>query len=353
MVVALLGLALAFSGGSRARAQGTPAPGALPEDADCLSCHADRSLAKTFGDGQTRSLFVDAEALRGSAHGAKLRCRDCHPDLARLPHARRPHASLAEFRASFRDACRTCHLANYSRFLDSVHSALAARGDAHAPGCVGCHGAHDVGPPARPRSRVSATCATCHEGVARTYARSVHGKALLDEHNGDVPVCTDCHRSHAVAGPGDASWLLQTPELCGRCHTDEPLMKKYGLSTAVLRTYLADFHGKTASLARTAEGRDGPVTALCVDCHGVHDIVKVKEKDSPVLRSNLVRTCRRCHPEAGENFPAAWLSHYEPSWSRAPLVYAARVFYVVFIPFVVGGLVLQILLHLWRVVVNR
>jgi hypothetical protein len=29
------------------------------------------------------------------------------------------------------------------------------------------------------------------------------------------------------------------------------------------------------------------------------------------------------------------------------------VFYWIFIPFVVGGLILQILLHLWRVVVNR
>ncbi len=35
------------------------------------------------------------------------------------------------------------------------------------------------------------------------------------------------------------------------------------------------------------------------------------------------------------------------------LVYGVGVFYKIFIPFIIGGLVLQILLHLWRIVVNR
>jgi hypothetical protein len=123
-------------------------------------------------------------------------------------------------------------------------------------------------------------------------------------------------------------------------------MAKYGLSTNVLQTYLADFHGATATLRSS-------VTALCTDCHGVHDIEERGAETSKVLRANLVRTCQRCHPEASDTFPDAWLSHYEPSMSRAPLVYAVRVFYVLLIPFMIGGLALQILLHLWRMVVNR
>jgi hypothetical protein len=35
------------------------------------------------------------------------------------------------------------------------------------------------------------------------------------------------------------------------------------------------------------------------------------------------------------------------------MVYAVRIAYMILIPFMIGGLVLQILLHLWRVVVNR
>ena len=34
-------------------------------------------------------------------------------------------------------------------------------------------------------------------------------------------------------------------------------------------------------------------------------------------------------------------------------MYGVKVFYAMLIPFVIGGLALQVLLHLWRVVVNR
>jgi hypothetical protein len=189
--------------------------------------------------------------------------------------------------------------------------------------------------------------------VAEIYAGSVHGRALQGENAADVPVCTDCHRSHDIVNPREAGFLLRTPQECGRCHADAERMRKYELSTNVLETYLSDFHGMTASLSqRTARG-EGRVTAVCVDCHGVHDIAKVDDPGSRVLKANLVKTCRNCHQGATESFPSAWLSHFEPSWDKAPLVYAVKLFYKAFIPFVIGGLVLQILLHLWRVVVNR
>ena len=122
----------------------------------------------------------------------------------------------------------------------------------------------------------------------------------------------------------------------------------------MLQTYLADFHGMTASLERDETGTPkGAFAAVCTDCHGVHDITKVDAPSSKVMRANLVKTCQQCHPGATENFPAAWLSHYEPSWQHAPLVYGVKLFYSVLIPFMMAGLVLQILLHLWRVVVNR
>ena len=71
------------------------------------------------------------------------------------------------------------------------------------------------------------------------------------------------------------------------------------------------------------------------------------------MQANLVKVCQQCHPDASENFPAAWLSHYKPSWQHARLVYLVQLFYTIFIPLVVGGLILQVGLNLWRVVVNR
>ena len=184
-------------------------------------------------------------------------------------------------------------------------------------------------------------------------SKSVHGRALVEEQNADVPVCTDCHRSHDIADPRTEAWRLTTPQLCGKCHTDKARMAKYGLSTSVVQTYLTDFHGMAASLRKGDGHEGGQVTALCIDCHGVHDITRAKDPGSPVLKANLVRTCRKCHPGASESFPAAWLSHYEPSFSKAPLVYGVKVFYAVLIPFMIAGLILQVVLHLWRFVVNR
>ncbi len=317
----------------------------------CLSCHGDKALSVTLPSGETRSLYVDVELFKRSVHGNKLGCTDCHQDIQDIPHASRPFKTLREFTVAYYEQCKRCHFPNYTKTLDSVHYQALARGDRTAPLCVDCHGSHDVTRPDQPRTHVSETCAKCHEGISAVFAKSVHGRSI--NRNGDVPVCTDCHRSHDIAGPKAANWLRTTPEICGNCHSNKTLMDRYGLSTAVTRTYVSDFHGMTASLQRGSNTEGMSVTALCTDCHGVHDIMKVDEPGSHVLRANLVKTCARCHPGANENFPAAWLSHYEPSWKKAPLVYGVQVFYAVLIPFMMIGLVLQVLLHLWRMVVNR
>jgi hypothetical protein len=82
-------------------------------------------------------------------------------------------------------------------------------------------------------------------------------------------------------------------------------------------------------------------------------MTRARGADSNVMKANLVKTCQRCHEGATANFSSAWMSHYEPTLQKAPMVYAVRIGYMVLIPFMIGGLVLQILLHLWRVVVNR
>lgn len=324
-----------------------------PEVESCLTCHSNRQLELVLSSGEKRSLFLDARVFAGSIHGDKLRCTDCHRDIDGYPHPARKFRTLRDFTLAYYESCKSCHFDNYTKTLDSVHYLTLSQGDLRAPLCVDCHGAHDVTSPAVPRSRISMTCARCHNEVYQRYAQSVHGKALLKEENVDVPVCTDCHRSHDIEDARTVAFHLKTPELCARCHTDEKLMGKYGLSTSVLKTYLKDFHGMTASLHKREQITSAAFTAVCTDCHGVHDILPVKDPRSAVMKANLVKVCRKCHADATENFPAAWLSHYEPSPKKAPLVYYVKLFYWIFIPFVVVGLVLQILLHIWRVIVNR
>ena len=319
----------------------------------CLSCHGEKGLDKKLPSGEVKSLYVDRATFEKSIHGAKLGCTGCHPGYQEMPHPERPAKDLAAFTASFRETCKSCHFANYTKALDSVHFAALSKGNTIAPFCADCHGAHDIQKPNAPRTKISETCSSCHSSEAEAYAQSVHGKTLAATNSPDVPVCTDCHKSHAIADPKGQTWRMKSPETCGSCHADEAKMKKYGLSANVYTSYLTDFHGRSASLVAGQKKQAEKIVAVCVDCHGVHDIARVKDAGSHVLQKNLQATCAKCHPGAPPNFPAAWLSHYEPSPKKAPLVWATALFYKILIPLMIGGLVLQVLLHLWRVVVNR
>lgn len=319
----------------------------------CLSCHGDKEATKTLADGSTASIYVDVTAFEKSAHEKNVPCSSCHPDHKEYPHPEVVAADPREFQAKFQEACRTCHSQKYNQYQDSVHHRAHLKGDLMAPYCFDCHGSHDVKRPKKTRTGTSATCATCHSEVYAQYEKSVHGKALIDGLNTDAPVCTDCHNSHAIEDPTTLRWRVQSPEVCSKCHSDKQKMAKYGLSTDVLKTYLDDFHGMSAELYGHQKTEPKKLVQVCFDCHGIHDITKTDAANSKVLKANLVQSCRKCHPDASENLPSAWLSHYRPSLEHSPMVYAVRIFYRIFIPFIIGGLILQMALHVFWVVLKR
>ena len=339
-------LGLLLAGEAKAEAQPPPSPA---EEAEaCLACHGDDSLTKTFADGQSMSLQVHGETLAGSVH-KQQRCTSCHPGMAEVPHAERTFTDFGHWQTEWSKVCASCHQDIHMRVAQGVHGKPAVPGKTPAPTCIRCHGSHDIQPPGKPRTRISAVCATCHPGIAAEYAKSVHGRALFEEGNADVPVCTDCHRAHEVESVASRKRQFAAPKVCGRCHADEKVMKKYGLSTAVLSSYFADFHGTTTTFGPSKNPKQGQrIVATCPDCHGLHDIRRVRDPSSSVFRDNLVKTCRQCHDEATASFPAAWLKHYEPTLAKAPVVFFVKRFYQVIIPLIVGGLLLQIVLHLRR-----
>lgn len=117
-------------------------------------------------------------------------------------------------------------------------------------------------------------------------------------------------------------------------------MDKYGISTKVLDTYVADFHGTTVTLFEK-QSPDAPTNKpVCYDCHGVHDISQVNDPKSGIeMQENLLVRCQECHPDASNNFPSAWMSHYIPSSKSNPLVYYVNLFYLIFIPLVLGSMI--------------
>jgi predicted CXXCH cytochrome family protein len=329
-----------------------PPPSPRDEVDTCLSCHGDETAAMTLASGETVKLFVDRAVFERSVHGERLGCTACHPGQGEVPHPELTIEDRASLSAVHREACRSCHADTYKKALDGMHEKVRANGDTVAPTCVDCHGSHDVARPAAPRARIAKTCDSCHSDVYATYARSVHGRAL-EKDNPDVPSCTDCHHAHDIQDPHAAGWRLASYETCGKCHSDAKRMQRYGISADVLKTYLSDFHGQSASLTKQGKAASQPVVAVCIDCRGTHDIRRAKDAGARVFQANVAGTCRRCHAGASASFSSAWLSHYVPSWKRAPLVWLVGVFYKGFIPFLIGGLVLQVLLHLWRFMVNR
>jgi hypothetical protein len=124
---------------------------------------------------------------------------------------------------------------------------------------------------------------------------------------------------------------------------------KYGLSTNVLNSYVADFHGTTVTLFEKRSPDAETNKAVCYDCHGIHDIQSTRDpKTGLQLRSNLLARCQACHPDANTNFPESWLSHYEPSPNKFPIVYYVNLFYKFFIPSVLGGMGLLVALDLYK-----
>jgi predicted CXXCH cytochrome family protein len=326
-------------------------------DADyCLACHSQPDRELTFENGDVVSITIDADALHDSVHGADnpwqpLDCTDCHGRYT-YPHNPPTLAGRREYNLERYTLCADCHQRNYENSLDSVHEVALEEGKVEAAVCTDCHGAHDTPPPDEPRERISHTCEQCHSEIFNTYSGSVHGEALLQDSNPDVPTCINCHGVHNIGDPTTVLARLNSPELCAGCHADQELMDRYDVSTEVFDTYVADFHGTTVTLFAHQDPNLETNKAVCFDCHGVHDIRPADDPNSGI-KVNLLETCRQCHPDASENFPDAWTSHYQPSLENNTLVYLVNQFYRIFIPATLGFFGFLVVTDIFRKVRTR
>jgi hypothetical protein len=132
-------------------------------------------------------------------------------------------------------------------------------------------------------------------------------------------------------------------------------MKQYGISTNVLNTYVADFHGTTVEMFEKNYPDQPTNKPVCTDCHGVHNILRPDDPQAGIaFKKNLLVKCQQCHPNATTNsFTNAWLSHYEPSAKVFPLVYFVNLFYKIFIPTVLGGMLFYVLTDVYRRFIAR
>lgn len=323
-------------------------------DADCLRCHANEKLKAADGS----SMFVRAADIAGSRH-AKIACSQCHSEVnasrvracetiknkvdctkcheeigqqyqrskhgqlfaandPNAPTCRECHGThhilgkhdpiSATFPTNVPNLCGRCHregkkaavrytgtqheiVTNYS---ESIHGkGLLKSGLTVTATCTNCHTAHRELPKSDPESSVNPsnvpkTCGVCHHGIEEQFENSVHSR-LVTKTGKPLPVCSDCHTAHTIRRADLDQFKLDIMNRCGKCHAE------------IAKTYFDTYHGKVSRLGYTK-------TAKCYDCHGAHDILRVDDPNSHLSRTNVVKTCQKCHAGATRRF-AGYLTH--------------------------------------------
>ena len=149
-----------------------------------------------------------------------------------------------------------------------------------------------------------ATCTKCHKTQIRELLGSVHSTLSCQECHGgskSYEVSADTMAAYSSDEEGSRppfdhgeAFLgkptrKQVPERCGSCHADVARMNPYGLRTDQLSRYKTSGHGTT--LEKTGDDR----VAVCVDCHGAHDVLPHNEPASKTYPLNIPDTCAHCH----------------------------------------------------------
>jgi hypothetical protein len=155
------------------------------------------------------------------------------------------------------------------------------------------------------RADEPATCLTCHAEQAEQLSGSVH-KPLR---------CTKCHggdesyelsadalggfvgrsADSAVTFDHGAAFTgkplrMEIPQLCGDCHANVSRMNPFGLRTDQLARYWTSGHGQQLK-------KGDQRVAVCIDCHGSHDILAGREPMSRTHATNVPDTCGQCHAD--------------------------------------------------------
>jgi hypothetical protein len=156
-------------------------------------------------------------------------------------------------------------------------------------------------PIVHPDDGSSNTCYDCHvktspeqQQISETWQASIHGQGGV--------TCADCHGGDPTSDEitiamGEQANFIGVPGreqsvgICGSCHSDPDIMGPYGLPTDQYEAYYTSVHGE-----RLASAKDDKV-AICIDCHGSHDVKKASDPTAPVYSFNIPQLCSSCHSD--------------------------------------------------------
>jgi cytochrome b subunit of formate dehydrogenase len=165
--------------------------------------------------------------------------------------------------------------------------------------CLSCHSGVTTRHPDDNLPVSAVACGSCHEEAGRQYASSIHGVSHKLGASGAAS-CADCHGSHAILPAKHADspvFKLNLPNTCAICHTNAGLTREYKMKyPEVASKYMDSIHGRALL-------KMGLIVApSCNDCHGVHDIKRAVDRESPINAANVAKTCGKCHVKIEETY---------------------------------------------------
>lgn len=161
--------------------------------------------------------------------------------------------------------------------------------------CIDCHPDAKAIPHLKSMRQVE--CRTCHE-ESKDYLESIHGQAF-SRGDAQAPTCTTCHGKHDIFAVKDSRSSVtrgKISEICIGCHEDEEIVSRHELpEPAEIKLYEKSVHGSIA------KGDSLYIAAVCIDCHGTHNIEPSDDPRSETFKPHIPRVCGKCHVDvAGE-----------------------------------------------------
>jgi DmsE family decaheme c-type cytochrome len=159
-------------------------------------------------------------------------------------------------------------------------------------------------------ARAQEDCATCHEDVAKQFAKTNHGRQFAGNKAYGSANCVSCHvgaEEHAASGgekkPPNLKKGPDASAPCLSCHSGKPKQahwagsshERAGLACASCHAVHAQ-HGGTPEMAKTLPG-PSEVTKNCVECHGGLRAALHQRSSHPLREGQM--TCASCHNPHG------------------------------------------------------
>ncbi len=290
----------------------------------CLTCHGSFNLVESELEEGTRSLWVDSGMFLESVH-ARLGCTACHTSIDE-------HGHRLTAKESGGKGCLPCHE------------------EGEPPGETGLDESPALDVISHNRKVVTEAlkaCINCHPGEYLSYKDSVHGVDVLQNMDSNPPYCTDCHGSHYILHKEDErAWTnpVNIPATCLKCHADATIQQRYQLTKDVGETFEDSFH--------RLRGEVGSNVAICITCHGSHEIYAASDGRSMVNSLNVSDTCGQCHEGAQLNFASAF-THTKVSRTELTGLYAVVQMHKWMIVSVIAPLLFLVFSDLFRSLKER